>query len=114
MTQDIKIRETEGKWAVRAGGAVIGESQAVLELSEGSYPAVYYFPRPDIAMAFLDQTDHSTHCPHKGDATYFSIVTKSETLENAAWSYETPLGAVQQIKGYLAFYQSDKVQIEHL
>ena len=94
MAPKITIRKADGNWTVRAGGAVLGESANALELTEGDYAPVIYFPREDIAMAFLDQTDHGTHCPWKGDATHFSIVTKSQTLENAAWSYESPLEGV--------------------
>ena len=83
---DIKIRKAEGTWVVRAGGAVLAESKDALELSENGHPDVIYFPRGDIAMAFLDESDQRTTCPHKGEARYYSIVTKSQTLENAAWS----------------------------
>ena len=113
MTQ-IRIRKADGTWSVRAGGAVLAESKNALELTEGDYPSVIYFPRDDIAMAFLDETDHSTHCPHKGDASYFSIVTKSQTLKNAAWSYEAPNDDVARIKGHLAFYPSDTVTVEQI
>jgi uncharacterized protein (DUF427 family) len=99
---------------VRAGGAVLGESVNALELVEGDYPPVIYFPRGDIAMAFLDATDHSTHCPHKGDASYYSVVTKSTTLENVAWSYENPKEEVARIKDHLAFYSNDTVTVEQL
>ena len=111
---EIRIRKADGTWTVRAGGAVLAESKNALELSEGDYPAVIYFPRDDIAMAFLDETDHSTHCPHKGDASYFSIITKSQTLENAAWSYENPKDDVARIKDHLAFYASDTVAVEQI
>ena len=114
MADHIKIRKAPGKWSVRAGGAVLGESANALELSEGDYPPVIYFPRGDIAMAFLDQTDKSTHCPHKGDATYFSVVTKSTTLQNAAWSYDTPHENVERIAGFVAFYNSDQVTVENI
>lgn len=65
-------------------------------------------------MAFLDATDHSSHCPHKGDASYFSVVTKSRTLENAVWSYEDPTENVSDIKGYLAFYPIDEITVEQI
>ncbi|MEL7255170.1 MAG: DUF427 domain-containing protein [Pseudomonadota bacterium] len=110
----ITIRNAPGTWTVRAGGAILVESKAALALSEGSYPEVIYFPREDIAMAFLDATDKSTHCPHKGDASYFSVVTKSTTLENAAWSYEAPKDDVAQIRDHIAFYASDTVTIEQI
>lgn len=111
---EIRIRKADGTWSVRAGGAVLAESKNALELSEGDYPAVVYFPRDDIAMALLDDSDHTTHCPHKGDACYFSIVTKSQTLKNAAWSYEDPKSGVAQIKDHLAFYASDAVSVEQI
>lgn len=103
MSDYIKIHKANTKWVVRAGGAVLGESTDALELIEGDYKPVIYFPRADIAMAFLDPAPQSSHCPHKGDASYYSIQTKSTVLENAAWSYEAPLDGVAQIKGYLAF-----------
>lgn len=113
MTDHIKIRKATGTWVVRAGGAVIGESKNALELSEGNMPPVIYFPRTDIAMALLDKTDTTTHCPHKGDASYFSVVTKSKTLADQAWSYEAPLDAVGQIKDHIAFYQGE-IAVEQL
>ena len=112
MADHIKVRKASGTWSVRAGGAVLGETKNALELSEGEYAPVIYFPRQDIAMAFLDQTKKSTHCPHKGDATYFSVVTKSTTLENAVRSYEAPLVGVEAIKDYLAFHVSDTITVE--
>lgn len=114
MADHIKITDAEGTWVVRAGGAVLGESDAALELAEGGYPSVIYFPRADIAMAFLEATEHRTTCPHKGEASYFSIVTKSTVLKNAAWSYETPLPEVGRIKDHVAFYVSDQVAVEQL
>jgi len=114
MADHIKIRKADGKWTVRAGGAVLGETSDALELTEGDYPFVIYFPRNSVAMALLEKTDKSTHCPHKGDATYYSIVTKSRVLENAVWSYESPIGDVAGIKEHLAFYASEDVTVERI
>ena len=111
---NIRIRKAEGTWVVRSGGAVLGETSRALELSEDGYEPVIYFPREDIAMAFLDPSSKTSHCPHKGDASYFSIVNKSSVTKNAAWSYENPIEAVSEIKGYLAFYTSDSVKVEQL
>ncbi|MGK7652360.1 MULTISPECIES: DUF427 domain-containing protein [unclassified Roseovarius] len=108
----ITIHKAEGTWTVRAGGAVLVESRNALVLAEDGLNDVIYFPREDIAMAFLDESDHRTTCPHKGEARYFSIVTKSKTLENAAWSYEDPKSDVARIKDHLAFYSSDDVTVE--
>lgn len=110
----ITIHKADGTWTVRAGGAVLVESKNALVLAEEGLNDVIYFPREDIAMAFLDESDHRTTCPHKGEASYFSIVTKSKTLENAAWSYEDPKSDVERIKDHLAFYSSDDVTVEQV
>lgn len=110
----IRIRKAEGTWTVRAGGAILVESRNALVLSEDGHADVIYFPREDIAMAFLDESEHSTHCPHKGDASYYSIVTKSQTLQNAAWSYDNPKPDVDRIKDHIAFYSSGDVTVERI
>ena len=114
MADHIKITKATGTWTVRAGGAVLGESNAALEVHEGDHPKVIYFPREDIAMAFLDTSERSSHCPHKGDASYFSVVTKSRTLNDAVWSYENPHEDVAEIKGHLAFYPMDEIAVEQI
>ncbi|MFN3936138.1 MAG: DUF427 domain-containing protein [Gemmobacter sp.] len=113
MSDHIRIRRAEGTWVVRAGGAVLGESRNALELSEGDYPPVIYFPRTDIAMAFLEPSARTSTCPHKGQASYFTIVTKSGRLTDAVWSYETPHEPVARIAGHLAFYP-DRVTVERV
>ena len=110
----ITVTPAEGTWTVRAGGAVIGESSNALELVEGDLPFVIYFPREDIAMAFLDRTVRTTTCPHKGVASYFSIMSKSTTYKNAVWSYEDPKEEVAAIKDHLAFYVQDGVTVEQV
>ena len=113
MTETIKIRPVDGTWVVRAAGAVLGETTHALELTEGDYPPVIYIPRADIAMAFFDLSEMTSSCPHKGTATYYSIIAKSGELKDSAWSYETPHHAIAQIKGHLAFYP-DKVTVEQI
>jgi uncharacterized protein (DUF427 family) len=113
MADHIKIRPAGGTWVVRAGGAVLGESDNALELIEGDLAPVIYIPREDIAMAFLEPSETVSHCPYKGDAKYYSIVAKSGPIADAAWSYEAPKDGVEQIAGYLAFYTS-KVAVEQV
>ena len=71
-------------------------------------PVVYYIPRKDVRMDRLVRSSHSTHCPFKGDASYFSVVGGPE---NAVWSYESPYDEMLAIKERLAFYP-DKFQVE--
>jgi uncharacterized protein (DUF427 family) len=114
MSSHIKVSKSAGKWSLRAGGAILGESSNALEVVEGENAPVVYFPRSDIAMAFLDKSADTSSCPHKGQATHYSIVTKSRTIHNAAWSYEDPKPDVAAIKGHLAFYPMTEVEVEQL
>ena len=94
-------------------GHVIADSGHTLLLKEASYKAVQYFPREDVAMDFLSRTALSTHCPYKGDASYYTIARDGEIAENAVWTYETPYPAMEQIKDYLAFYPN-QVEIHEI
>ncbi len=85
-------------------GHVIADSTAALELREAGYRPVAYFPRADVAMAFMGKTARSTHCPYKGHASYFTLDMDGTIAENAAWSYETPYPAMTAITGAIAFY----------
>ena len=99
---------------MRAGGAVIADPDNALELNEGDYDPVIYFPRDDVAMAVLETTDQKTNCVHKGEASYFSIVIKSQAIENAAWTHEAPRPELENIADHMAFYRDDLVIIEEI
>ncbi|MEM1385105.1 MAG: DUF427 domain-containing protein [Pseudomonadota bacterium] len=99
---------------LRAGGAVLAETSHALVLTENGYPPVYYLPREDVGMEFLDRSEKVTACPHKGEATHYDIVAKSGPIRDAAWSYEAPKPGAEAIAGYLAFYPSERVAVEEL
>jgi uncharacterized protein (DUF427 family) len=111
MASHISIQPAGGTVIIRANGAVIGESRQALELREGPHAPVIYVPRGDMAMALLDKSTRTSTCPWKGQASYYSIVTPEATLQDAVWSYETPIDDVAQIAGHLAFY-TDRVTVE--
>jgi uncharacterized protein (DUF427 family) len=100
----IDVEPSPKRVRVEFGGETIADSEAVLILREGKLVPVYYFPRGDVRMDLLTRTDHSTHCPHKADASYWTIAAGGRTEENAVWSYEAPLPHMAAIKDYLAFY----------
>ena len=93
-------------------GEAIADTQDAVALTEDTgegkktvAPVVYYIPRKDVKMERLERTAHSTHCPFKGDAAYFSL---KNGPENAVWSYEQPYDEMMLLKDRLAFYP-DKV-----
>ncbi len=89
---------------VAFAGETIADSTAVLLLRETKHIPVYYFPRADVRLDLLERTAHSTHCPFKEDASYWTVRVGARRAENAVWSYETPYSEVAQIKDYMAFY----------
>ena len=109
----ITIAQNPREVRVRFQDHVIAASKGVLTLKEADYPAVQYFPRGDVEAGFLSKTAHHTHCPYKGEASYYSLYMNGDLVENAAWSYEAPYPAMEEIKDMLAFYP-DKVEIYEL
>jgi uncharacterized protein (DUF427 family) len=83
-------------------------------MRETTLPPVQYIPREDADMSLLRRTAHSTHCPFKGDAAYYSIEANGRRAENAVWTYEEPYAGVTAIKGHLAFYPDRVDRIEEL
>jgi uncharacterized protein (DUF427 family) len=109
----ITITHNPKRVRVTADGVVIAETTHALTLKEARYPAVQYVPRGDAKMDLLKRTERVTHCPYKGDASYYSVVAGGKTLDNAIWTYEAPFPAMAEISGHLAFYP-DKVKIEEV
>src|SRR5439155_20832232 len=85
-------------------GTTVADSKRVLLLRERGHVGVYYFPMDDVGMDLFVPTDKHTHCPYKGDASYWSIDVNGRRSENAVWAYEDPLPERVDIKGHVAFY----------
>lgn len=101
----ITIAKNNKRVRVTLGGRVVADTTRALTLTEASYKPVFYIPRDDADMSLLARTEHKTHCPYKGDASYFSIIANGRSADNAVWSYEQPFPAMGPIKDHLAFYR---------
>jgi uncharacterized protein (DUF427 family) len=100
----ISIEPNRSRVVVKVGGKIIADTSDALTLREASYPPVQYIPRRDVDMAALARSEHTTYCPYKGDASYYSIPAGGDRSRNAVWTYETPFEGMAQIKDYVAFY----------
>ena len=100
----ITIARNNNRVRVVFAGKVIANSTRALTLDEAGYRPVHYIPRADADLSLLAPTAHASHCPYKGDASYFTIRADGRSAENAAWSYQRPFPAVAEIAGHLAFY----------
>ncbi|KAI0159130.1 hypothetical protein BJ166DRAFT_529440 [Pestalotiopsis sp. NC0098] len=86
-------------------GTVVADASAY-EVVEGNI----YFPPSAIKSEYFTKTDHTTHCPWKGDASYYTLKVGGNDYENAAWYYPNTLEKANHIKDYVAFYKT-KVDI---
>jgi uncharacterized protein (DUF427 family) len=107
----ISIERNPTRVIVSVAGRVVADSRDARTLREAGYPAVQYIPPEDVDFSQLEQTDHITYCPYKGDCNYYSVPTEGKTSVNAVWSYENPFPAVEQIRGHVAFYPEREDEI---
>lgn len=107
----ITIEPFAGCVSVRFDGVLVAETTKALALTEGEFPVVYYLPAADVRVEHTRPSDHKTHCPFKGDASYRHLVVGDERADNAIWTYLDPIDAVAAIRDHVAFYR-DKVTIE--
>ena len=103
---DYKIRYVPSEKRVRVeyGGTWVADSTNAVILHETRAPPMYYFPKDDVHMEFLEKTDHQTHCPFKGNASYWSLKVGGEAAENAVWGYEDPDPDGEPLRGMVSFY----------
>lgn len=98
----VPLRDTARIWHQ---DTLIAESNEAMMLIETNHPDVYYFPGQDVHLRLLIPSEHTSHCPFKGDARYWHYQAGGNIIENVAWSYPTPLQSMAQIAGRIAFYQ---------
>ena len=89
---------------VMFNGETVADSRRVKLLHETGYLPVYYFPEEDASTDLLEESDHTTYCPFKGDASYRSVRVGDRVAENPAWSYPKPIDSAPPLAGDLAFY----------
>jgi len=82
----ISTRPSTKHVRVELDGEVLAESDRAVELDETGLPTRYYLPREDVRIELLTPSDTTSHCPFKGDATYFSAPGAAD----AFWVYEAP------------------------
>ena len=97
---------------VMFGGKVIADSTNALRVEETGHGPVYYIPAKDMVRDLMQKTEHTTYCPFKGTASYWTINAGGKTAENAIWGYETPYDETTKLAGHYAFYGNRVDSIE--
>mgnify|MGYP003947122951 CR=1 FL=1 len=110
----ITIEPNPNRVRVVLGGFIVAETTRALTLRESTLPPVQYIPREDAQMDLFERADHTSHCPYKGDAAYYTVMAGGLVARNAVWTYPEPSPAVAQIRDHLAFYPNKVDAIEEL
>lgn len=87
-------------------GETLVDTDAAMLLHESNILPVVYVPIDDVRFDLLTKTDHSTHCPFKGDASYWTIEVGDRSAVNVVWGYESPVDSAPWLEGYVAMYWS--------
>ena len=95
-------------------GTVVADSTETVRVDETGHGPVHYFPEKDVRRDLMRPTAHKTHCPFKGDCSYWTIAAGGTEAENAVWAYEAPYDEALGLAGHYAFYQSRVDRIEVL
>jgi uncharacterized protein (DUF427 family) len=88
---------------VRLDGEIVARATRPVLLEETGLPTTYYLAKSDLVVD-VRPLELSTHCPFKGDASYWSIDVGGRTHDAIAWSYEQPNEGAEDIEGRLAFF----------
>lgn len=97
------LEPTGRRLRVVVAGEVIADSTDASVLHETGLMPVYYLPVEDVRADVLEASDHHTHCPFKGDASYHHVRVGDEVRENGVWSYPEPLEGAPPLAGLVAF-----------
>jgi uncharacterized protein (DUF427 family) len=104
----VDLEEKSGRVRVEFAGRAIADSERCRLVLESRHDPVLYFPREDVDMDSLVAIEHTTFCPFKGTASYWTIRVEGREAEGAVWSYGDPYDEVGDLKDFMAFY-TDRV-----
>ncbi len=92
-------------------GVLLAESTSALRVLETDHVERVYFPESDVHFDLFEANDHHSICPFKGEADYWSLTATDPSVEDAIWTYPTPLDEVAGLKGHIGFYH-ERVRVE--
>ena len=109
---EILVEPVARRLTVHVDGVIVADTTAAVVLTEGRLPPRHYLPAADVHMSLLSSTDTSTHCPWKGDASYWSVTVNGTTHPDIVWSYPDPIAEMAEIAGFMSFYaERDEVDL---
>ena len=95
----VDVHESSRPVTVTAGGVVVARTERPKLLFETGLARGSTCRAPTSPRARSRAAEKRTVCPYKGEATYWSVAG----IDDAAWSYETPLAEAAGIQGHVSF-----------
>ncbi len=86
-------------------GQILAESDDTVVVENN-----HYFPPLSLNMQYFAPSGTTSHCPWKGEASYYSIEVNNERNKDAAWFYTSPRPAATNIKDYIAFWRGVEIK----
>lgn len=81
-------------------GETIAESDDIVTVEGNAY-----FPAASLRADLIQPSDHTSVCPWKGTAHYYTLAVGGHTNANAAWFYPEPKQAAAEIRDRVAFWK---------
>ena len=103
-TETLELLPSPKRIRVMFGGKTVADSKNAAMLYEKGHLPLYYLPKADVDMSLLSETEHHTHCPRKGDASYWTAKVDGQEAENAVWGYPEPLEGAEALADYVSLY----------
>ena len=110
-SHQVDITATTDHVRILVNETVIADTTKPLKVLESRHQPVWYLPLKDVNVDLLVATEHTTYCPFKGHASYWSIDPAQPQLENSVWGYQEPYVECEPLRNHVAFY-TDKVALE--
>ncbi len=100
----IEITDSDAHVRVEVDGVTVAETRSARVLHETGLPARWYLPLDAVDPAVLRPSDFGSHCPFKGDASYYDVEVGGERRSNLIWTYPEPIPGAAAIAGMVSFY----------
>ncbi len=107
----VEIKPTDDHIRILFGDHCLADSRRPLMVTESRHHPVWYLPLADLDAQVIEPTDHSTFCPFKGHASYWTVTVADSTLENSVWAYQDPYRECEPLKDHVGFYM-DRFTLE--
>ena len=101
---ELRIEPYPRRVRVVFDGVAVADSERAVALYETRHAPVVYFPKADVRTDLLEPTSYRSHCPFKGDATYWTLRMGERRVENVVWAYDEPVSEAAPLAGHVAFY----------